>query len=217
MFFYNIGPAFGLFDRTGRADLAADLPTNCADGYLVFPEVCSEDGQSRPLNPLISNYHRQLQEGIVPQCIITSYQDCVSLYAYGSALTAQDNYGFERHTGGPKDPPIFVEEEAKIVRLAFEQYATGRFSDIEIAEMLNQHGYKTRSGRRFSKDSISGILRNPFYSGKVVYNNKNEGVDEIYEGKHEALISPELWERCQTWRRDRRTLSRAIQKKFNIC
>jgi site-specific DNA recombinase len=109
-----------------------------------------------------------------------------------------------------------VEEEAKIVRLAFEQYATGRFSDIEIAEMLNQYGYKTRSGRRFSKDSISGILRNPFYSGMVVYNNKNEGVDEIYEGKHEALISPDLWERCQIWRRDRRTLSRAVQKKFNV-
>ena len=131
---------------------------------------------------------------------------------YNASITP---FGYE-HVGGPKDPPVIIEEEAKVIRMAFEQYATGQYSDIEIAELLNQNGYKTRSGRRFSKDTISTILRNPFFAGKVLYSNKDAGENEVFEGQHEPLISMELWERCQTWRESRRTMSRSVQKQFRI-
>jgi site-specific DNA recombinase len=124
-------------------------------------------------------------------------------------------YGYQ-HTGGAQEPPVILEAEAAAVRLAFETYATGRYSDINVAELLNQHGFKVRSGRRFSKDTVSGILTNPFYIGKVIYCSRdNEGV-EVFDGQHEPLIPEDLWERCMSWRESRRNLSRSIQKEFRV-
>lgn len=131
---------------------------------------------------------------------------------YNASITP---YGYQ-HVEGPRNPPIMLEEEATAIRMAFEQYATGHFSDIEIAEMINQHGHKTRSGRRFSKDTVSGILTNPFYAGKVMYRNGEKGDIEIFDGQHDPLIPDNLWEVCQTWRESRRTLSRAIQKNYRV-
>ncbi len=59
--------------------------------------------------------------------------------------------------------------EAEAVRFMFERYVTGRFSFAEIADMVNDRGWRTRAGRRFSKDTVTDMLRNPFYAGKVIY------------------------------------------------
>jgi site-specific DNA recombinase len=102
-------------------------------------------------------------------------------------------YGY-RHVGDARTPPEVVEEEAKVVRRVFEMYATGRYTCRQIAEVLNGEGYRTRSGRRFSKDSITEMLRNPFYIGKVTYREGRRGEVEVYDGLHEPIISEELWE-----------------------
>ncbi len=117
------------------------------------------------------------------------------------------------HSGNPKKPAVINKKDAKIIRLAFENYASGRFSDLEIADLLNQKGYRNRAGARFSKDLVLEILTNPFYMGKVTY-RKDEREIEIFDGQHEAIVSEELWERCQTVRTSRRTLSRAVQKNY---
>lgn len=122
-------------------------------------------------------------------------------------------YGYKLG-GDPRTPAVIDPQESQIVRFAFENYSTGRFSDQEIAEQLNSQGHRTRAGRRFSKDTITSILSHPFYMGKVPYRDAATGVTEIYEGLHTALISPELWEKVQDVRTLRRTLSRAVQKKF---
>jgi site-specific DNA recombinase len=102
-------------------------------------------------------------------------------------------YGY-RHVGDARTPPEVVEEEAKVVRRVFEMYATGRYTCRQIAEVLNGEGYRTRSGRRFSKDGITEMLRNPFYVGKVTYREGRRGEVEVYDGLHEPIISEELWE-----------------------
>jgi site-specific DNA recombinase len=102
-------------------------------------------------------------------------------------------YGY-RHVGDARTPPEVVEEEAKVVRRVFEMYATGRYTCRQIAEVLNGEGYRTRSGRRFSKDGITEMLRNPFYIGKVTYREGRRGEVEVYDGLHEPIISEELWE-----------------------
>ncbi|NUM44631.1 MAG: recombinase family protein [Anaerolineales bacterium] len=127
-----------------------------------------------------------------------------------------------RLAGSPKEPPVILVEEAKAVRLAFEQYASGRMSHNEIAHLLNEQGYRTRplpgypEGRLFSKDNVSEMLKNPFYMGKVKYQAYKSDQIEIYEGLHEALVSPELWEACQKARTKRRASTRAMQKPFRI-
>lgn len=117
------------------------------------------------------------------------------------------------HSGDAKKPAIINKKDAKIIRLAFENYASGRFSDIAIADLLNQKGYRNRAGARFSKDLVSEIITNPFYMGKVTY-RKDESEVEIFDGQHEAIVSEELWEKCQAVRASRRTLSRAVQKNY---
>jgi site-specific DNA recombinase len=118
-------------------------------------------------------------------------------------------YGY-RHVGDARTPPEVVEEEAKVVRRVFEMYATGRYTCRQIAEVLNGEGYRTRSGRRFSKDGITEMLRNPFYIGKVTYREGRRGEVEVYDGLHEPIVSEGLWEAAARVR-NRQTVRRVLR------
>ncbi len=138
---------------------------------------------------------------------------------YNASITP---YGYQ-HDGGAQDPPIIVDEEAQAMRLVYEQYATGQHSMMAVADMLNNAGYRARpsrkypQGKRFGKAYIAKILRNPFYMGKVIYGTRTPHDEtEIFAGQHEAIISPELWERCQRIREGRRADSRSVQKPHRV-
>ena len=121
-------------------------------------------------------------------------------------------YGY-RHAGGTRTPPEIVTEEATVVKLIFEKYATARFSYQDLADFLNAHGHTTRKGKRFSKDTIADMLRNPFYAGKIAYKRGRHAQDagEIYTGQHEAIISLGLWEVCGEVRASHHNASRPFQ------
>jgi site-specific DNA recombinase len=100
-----------------------------------------------------------------------------------------------RPIGDGKVPvPHPIESEA--IRLAFQWYASGQYSDADIAYRLNRHEfhlqgevYRVRPKRQrghqdsytipleFTKDTVRGILRRAFYSGVVEYRG-GEGVAE---------------------------------------
>ena len=91
---------------------------------------------------------------------------------------------------------IIDEERAPLIRWAFEQYALGDWTIRQLVNALNAQGLRTRvSCKLVAKPlTISGVhhmLRNPYYFGVVPY----RGV--YHEGKHETLISVELWLRVQ--------------------
>ena len=52
--------------------------------------------------------------------------------------------------------------------------------------------------------------------GKIPYRQSHGKTDEMYEGLHESLVSPELWERCQRIRAMRHGASRAVQKPYRV-
>jgi DNA invertase Pin-like site-specific DNA recombinase len=88
------------------------------------------------------------------------------------------------------------EHEADGVRMAFEKYATGMYSYRDVAELLNEAGYRPRGRgeralRLFSKDTVNVMLTNRFYIGEVQYKG------EHYPGVHEPIISEELFNRVQ--------------------
>jgi DNA invertase Pin-like site-specific DNA recombinase len=96
--------------------------------------------------------------------------------------------------------------------LAFEAYATGRYGYAGVAKLLNERGYHSKSGRRFSKDTVREILRNEIYLGKVRYQEtkhnaagKRTFTEPIkwFDGQHESVISKELFEKCQQVRAER--------------
>ena len=63
---------------------------------------------------------------------------------------------------------IINPREAAGVRLIFELYLQG-YRKPKIADVLNNHGYKTRYDRPFTEHSITGILRNCKYAGVYEY------------------------------------------------
>ena len=81
---------------------------------------------------------------------------------------------------------------APLVVYAFERYATGLVSLADIADELHGMGLRRlRSGSKVHHTSVHGLLRNPVYCGLIRYNG------EIYQGRHEPLISLELFEKVQ--------------------
>jgi DNA invertase Pin-like site-specific DNA recombinase len=96
--------------------------------------------------------------------------------------------------------PVQVPEEAAHVRRAFELYATGSFTDLQIAKMLNAAGSRTRNKRAdgprpWSKDTVTALLTNPFYAGWVTYRGKGvsrSAPGERTKGKHEPDRQPAL-------------------------
>ena len=91
---------------------------------------------------------------------------------------------------------VQVEDEASIVRQAFELYATGEYTNQSIANFFNESGYKTRRGRNWSKDTINDFLKNEFFYGKVAYR------DQLWPGRHEPIITKELFDRCAVVREE---------------
>ncbi len=117
-------------------------------------------------------------------------------------------YGY-RPTPDPDIPPEIEPDEAAVVRLLFERYATGTYSLLELADLINDLGHRTRGGARFSRDTVTDMVRNPFYAGYVVYKEGQRGeVGEVYDGQHEPLVGRDLWERCREVRQGRRYASK---------
>ena len=82
-----------------------------------------------------------------------------------------------------------------LIRQAFELYATGEYTLQGLADELTHRGLKTRAGRYpagpISDSKLSKLLREPYYVGIVRYKG------EEYEGRHEPLISMELFDSVQ--------------------
>lgn len=112
-----------------------------------------------------------------------------------------------RANDGPKKPGVVVPEEAEAVRKAFELCASGNFTDRQIAAYLHEHGFQTRRGRRWSKDTVREMLQNDYYYGVVTYK------DDIWPGKHEPIISKELFDRCTAARKKRSQRPRSYSAK----
>lgn len=81
---------------------------------------------------------------------------------------------------------VVNEEEAKIVRLIFEQYLIYR-SEIAVVDWLNKKNYTTKNKKMFTHITVSKILKNILYIGKIKHK------DNVYEGQHQAIISQELF------------------------
>ena len=82
-------------------------------------------------------------------------------------------------------------KEAELLVAIFDIYAKGQSTFQDISDYLFARGIKTAGGRRYPKDKIKIILKNPFYYGHFRYGG------EIHEGKHAPLISKKLFDEVQ--------------------
>lgn len=115
------------------------------------------------------------------------------------------------------------EAEAEIVRMIFRLYAEGSGATA-ICTRLNALGHKAKSGARWTPPSIYDMLDNPVYigmikwqarktikhirQGEVIVSQPRQKEFRTFQGKHEAIIEPPLWDAVRA-RRDARTIPRA--------
>src|SRR5205814_7149591 len=82
---------------------------------------------------------------------------------------------------------IIDEEKAPLVRKMFELYATGEYSTNVLVKMMFDSGLRNKGGHKIYKSRLSKLLVDPFYIGKIKYN------DAIHQGAHEPLINEDLF------------------------
>ena len=76
-----------------------------------------------------------------------------------------------------------------VVKDMYKLYSSGR-SLGEIGDYVQKkYGVYADRDRRSAADQCGRVLRNPVYAGRVFMN------DLEYSGKHEALVSPEVWQK----------------------
>jgi len=128
-------------------------------------------------------------------------------YGYGKTFVAE----------GKRKCPILVpkEDEADVVRMMFDLYVNHGMGCQNICHKFNEMGIKPPKGKLWSPNAMTKMLENVHYIGKVRWNHRKtitvveEGefiktrpmakVGEylIYDGKHEAIISEELFNKAQ--------------------
>lgn len=135
----------------------------------------------------------------------------------GKYLGATPPYGYDKvklrgeqgYTLAPN------EHEAPVVHRIYEMYTTGS-GKLDIAQQLNEQGVPTRRGGPWSRSIIQDILANPVYTGIIRWSYKKQrkysvnGVIRerrekndapiLVAGRHEAIISKELYETAKLTR-----------------
>lgn len=90
---------------------------------------------------------------------------------------------------------IFLDPlRSPIVKQIFEKIGNDRWSGRQVYGWLREIGFKSKNGKYISLSTLYESIKNPFYCGIYEY---PRGSGNWYSGKHEALISRELYEAVQ--------------------
>ena len=81
--------------------------------------------------------------------------------------------------------------KAKLIKKAFELYATGEYPLSEIRKKINIAGLVGKKSKLLSVSNYQYMLKNPIYYGVIRYNG------EMYDGKHEPIITKKLFDSVQ--------------------
>lgn len=103
-------------------------------------------------------------------------------------------YGYHSITDGKGHKRVVVEDEARWIRYAFERYAAGA-SSRTIAAELNENGAPSPRGKAWKHSALYpdakgvGILGNPIYNGRQVW-NRTVWVKDPATGRRRRVMRP---------------------------
>jgi DNA invertase Pin-like site-specific DNA recombinase len=83
--------------------------------------------------------------------------------------------------------------DARFVQMAFAEYAKGTYTYKRLATNLYKQGLRSKAGKKVELQTLQKLIHNPLYCGIV---KKDEWGIET-KGKHEPLITIELFSKCQ--------------------
>ena len=109
--------------------------------------------------------------------------------------TRSISYGYDRDYGNLIQS--VNEAEAETVRVIFDMYVNQGKSLAAITRSLNLQRIPSKTGTVWNSGSIKGILTNCSYIGKIRYGIRSPERYFESEGKHEAIISEDLYNAAQ--------------------
>lgn len=86
------------------------------------------------------------------------------------------------------DQPLF-----RLLQRAWQQYATGAYTKVEILRLMTSWGVLTKRGNPLSKQTLDDIFRDPFYAGVI----RNPWTGDEHPGRHIPLVSRETFAKVQ--------------------
>jgi DNA invertase Pin-like site-specific DNA recombinase len=135
----------------------------------------------------------------------------------GNYILPQRVFGYEIVRLTKRDRTLKpIPDEVKLVKMIFDWYTEERRTTGWIARHMTLMGIPTIKNRpEWNRGTIRDMLSNPIYIGKVTWGKrktvkefdpelgklvkvvKEDGQQEIYEGKHPGIISNEQFEKAQ--------------------
>ena len=124
-------------------------------------------------------------------------------------------------------------DEAEVIKKIFDMYT--HYSGTKVfANYLNDHGVPTRHGDLWTYATISNIITNPIYMGKIrrgwskqikslengvvkkhIKRHKNIADYQVYDGLHPALISEDTYHAVQSIRQEKKPGVK-VRKEFEL-
>lgn len=91
--------------------------------------------------------------------------------------------------------------EAEVIKDVFELYAKGHNAS-QVAKIMKDSNRFIKNGEKWTEGRITRIINNPIYSGDLLWGiyNRNEQNQILIPNHSPAIISKELWNKCQSQR-----------------
>ena len=96
---------------------------------------------------------------------------------------------------GKARPTLKPNNSAHLVAQVLERFSKGNITKAELTRYAADIGLRSRYGKKISEDSLHRMLKHPVYAGLLADNHTNW---ELVPGKHEAIISQDIYELNQT-------------------
>ena len=135
----------------------------------------------QPMGEMIMGVMTYINQYMRKISAATTKDKMIQIARRGMWPVGRTPFGYKR--GLQKDNRLYIDDKKSIiVRDIFEMYASDHYTTRDIT--IKYRGV-------LSKSQIMNVLRDKTYLGKICYDN------QIYNGKHDAIISEDLFFRVQ--------------------
>lgn len=153
------------------------------DNLILSPKSKPQDFLIFEINNCFSNlYPRNLSKEVSSKMLEKAEQG----YYPSKAMCGYKTLYINKRAYLKIDP-----EKAPFIKEIFERYATGQYSYKLLAAEMRLKNFMVSKCVKCSKNNIEDILNNPIYMGDFIWKGKR------YKGKHDPIVSPELYYQCQ--------------------
>lgn len=105
-------------------------------------------------------------------------------------------YGFGK-VRRDKGYVLVPNDETPIVQMIFNKFVYEDYSLADLRHYLNKNGIKPQKINEWNSIVLKNLLKNKCYLGYINYNSRSRRTQECYEGKHEAIIDEETFQKAQ--------------------